>query len=123
MNVAAFRQAYGEANRLIKAHHLPNPYADEAHARLRELRRVMREAPKPEHDIVENVASWSLGDQVLCACAWTSRSYWDGWEYAVEGWYRHVAEEMGILAKKCPCGKEYVPADGGKPCHELVEKT
>lgn len=121
MNVQAFREAREEANHLIKDHHLPNPYADEAHRKLGACRKVMNEAPKPEHDIVEN-AGFMMSDQAVCACGWKSHSFWDGWEYAVDEWYEHVAREVGLVPEKCPCGKEYVTADGGGPCHDLVER-
>jgi hypothetical protein len=121
MNVSVYRAARDEAEALIRDHHLPNPYADRAHARLRELRDVMEAAPQPEHGIKWNCGD--IADQLECNCGWKSSRFWDGWFYALDQWYDHVAEEMGIVPKKCVCGKEYVPADGCKACHAVVEVT
>lgn len=120
MNVSAYRAALDETAALIQDHHLPNPYADKAHARLREVRVLQREAAKPEHDILENGGE-GMTDQLLCACGWKSKRYWDGWEFAVDEWYQHVAGVMGLIPKVCVCGKEYLPADGAKACHAVVE--
>jgi hypothetical protein len=59
------------------------------------------------------------GDKVECSCSWESYDYLDGGEYPWIAWREHVAYEMGLIPRKCPCGKEYLPADSGKPCHEL----
>lgn len=77
----------------------------------------MTDAAKPQH-VGEPTVKHS-NDYVKCSCGWKSEGYWDGMVYAWDEWRKHVADEMGLLTKKCPCGKEYVPIDGGRACHEL----
>lgn len=76
-------------------------------------------AAGPEH--VGKCVGVTMDDQVVCCCGWESRTFWDGAEWAWDEWREHVADEMGLLPKECPCGKKYIPANGGKPCHELTE--
>jgi len=75
------------------------------------------EAAAPEH-VGKNIGA-GMFDQVECSCGRIGKSYFDGAEYAWDDWREHVADVMGLIYKKCPCGKTYLPADGKKPCHEL----
>jgi len=59
---------------------------------------------------------------VGCACGWGSYGYGNG-TGAWNDWAVHVEHEMGLIPQKCPCGQEYIPADGLQACHELVERS
>ena len=79
---------------------------------------TMTKAAAPEH-VGKNVGV-HMSDKVICSCGWESFDYWDMEDAAWGDWREHVAEQIGLLPKECPCGKAYVPADGGKPCHKLL---
>lgn len=108
MNIEKFSKA---RKRLFQGRPFSNP--DE----LQNLYDELFEAAAPEH--VGNNIGIDISDQIGCFCGWKSKGYWDGAEYAWADWYEHVANEMGLIPQKCPCGKTYVPAEGGTPCHEL----
>lgn len=111
--VEAFREAREEYHRII-------PYAPEQRDEYLAIWERMKTTAAPQH--VGNGAEVSyMSDQVACCCGWKSEKYWDGLEFAWEDWIRHVAGEFGLLEQACACGKTYVPADGGKACHKLVE--
>lgn len=110
MNVKAFRAAREEFFEKI-------PFSDPSE--YRKAWDKLRSAAAPEH--VPEAQSEFFSDQVLCSCGWESRGYWDLIEAGWGEWREHVADEMGLLPKECPCGKEYVPADGGTACHKLQE--
>lgn len=74
-------------------------------------------AASPEHGI--RTIREGMSERVECSCGWESKGYIEGWEEAWNQWVEHVATEMGLVPKNCPCGKQYFPVDGGKPCHEL----
>jgi len=109
MNVKGFRAAR-------EAYH-DKLFVYKTYEYMRGILEGMTAAAKPEH--VGEYASERSCDLVKCSCGWKSQGYWDGAEYAWDEWREHVADEMGLLTKKCPCGKEYLPADGGKACHKL----
>jgi hypothetical protein len=80
--------------------------------------RGLRRNAAPEH-VAKNIGTY-MCDQMECCCGWKSKSFFDGAGWAMDEWREHVADEMGLIPKKCPCGKQYIPANGGKPCHELT---
>ena len=120
MNVKGYGAAYDKVKELYRRYNLPNPYADEAHRQIAELRKRMRERALPEHAIGGGEVSY-MTDQVICRCGWESNKYWDGWDFAIGEWYDHVYEAAGLKPQECICGEKYVTAYGGKPCHEMVE--
>lgn len=80
--------------------------------------KALEESAAPEH--VGKAVSISLySDKVTCSCGWESPGYWDLLPAAWNDWVEHVADACGLLPRKCVCGKKYIPAEGGKPCHEL----
>ena len=80
--------------------------------------KALEESAAPEH--VGKAVSISLySDNVVCSCGWESPGYWDLLPAAWDDWVEHVADTCGLLPRKCACGKEFVPAEGGNPCHEL----
>lgn len=111
MNPSKFRQAWEE-----HANH-PKPYTNEQRDDLLRVEKAMEKSAKPEHSY--KVGGEFMTDWVVCACGWTSPHFWDGVDLAIDTWQEHVANELGLLSRKCPCGKKYVPADGGRPCHTL----
>lgn len=120
MDVAAFRAAYNSAKETRERYHLPNPYADNAHVMYRRFLAELDAAAGPEHELVDNIAS-GVFDKGVCRCGWTSSGFWDGWDLVQDQWREHVRGEMGLVPQECPCGKEYITADGEGPCHALVE--
>ena|SRR3989344_1054284 len=109
MDVATFRRVYEGARG--KIFHSPRAYSDYWEA--------LQTAAVPDH--VPTAKSSGFSDEVHCSCGWKSPGYWDLMEQAWDDWAEHVADEMGILPKKCPgCHKEYIPADGGSACHKIV---
>jgi hypothetical protein len=108
MDFAKFRAAHDEFEKFTPR--LPPEKS-------RALREKMRSAAEPEH--VGSGKSEGFSDCVLCSCGWKSPGYWDMLEAAWDDWYAHVADALGLVPKKCPCGKIYIPADTGGPCHEL----
>ncbi len=75
-------------------------------------------AAGPEH-VSSNLGEGML-DELQCTCGWKSKPYWDGADIAWDEWIEHVADSCGLLPKKCPCGKKYIPADGESACHTLT---
>lgn len=53
---------------------------------------VTNESKEPHR--IENIGR-DLLDQYGCSCGWRSRTYYDGAEYAIQDWRRHVQEETG----------------------------
>ncbi|TSC59678.1 MAG: hypothetical protein LiPW15_698 [Parcubacteria group bacterium LiPW_15] len=109
MNVKEFREALEQFLKNI-------PYSNGE--KYRQAWNAINAAAAPEH--VPTMTSDGMNDQMECSCGWKSRGYWDGADYAEKEWRDHVADDMGILPRKCPCGKEYLPADGGQACHKLL---
>ncbi len=110
MNVEAFRVACKDFDKGKPFHNL---------GKYKEVWKRIKKAAARQH--VGKGSSDGFCDLVRCSCGWKSTEYWDGLEYAWDNWVKHVADEMGLTPKECPCGKEYVPADGEKPCHELTK--
>ena len=108
MDVTAFRAANKEF--LEK-----RPFSDPDESK--RIRDKLHAAAAPEH-VGKNVGNGML-DQFKCCCNWESPPYFDGSSFAWNNWREHVADEMGLNPKECPCGKTYISADGEKPCHEL----
>ena len=110
MNAAAFREAYeyGSSNM---------PFTKGVQSR--RYWNVLKEAAAPEH-VGDNIGTW-MSDQVRCSCGWESPGYWDLAEAAWSDWRQHVADEMGLVPKRCGCGKQYTPFDGEGSCHKLIE--
>ncbi len=79
--------------------------------------KALCKAAKPEH-VGKNVRPGAF-DRIVCSCGWQSESFFDGAEYAWGKWLEHVADKMGLIPKKCPCGKTYLPFIGETACHEL----
>ena len=77
----------------------------------------LRAAAAPEH-VGEYYCPGGFSDHVRCSCGWESPGYWDLYEASWQDWFEHVADEMGLIPKKCPCGKQYLPADE-QACHTL----
>lgn len=78
---------------------------------------AIEKAAAPEH-VFENIGQ-GVCDQAKCACGWKGIGFWDAADLAWDNWCEHVADTFGLIPKECPCGKKYISADGGKPCHEL----
>ena len=112
------RRSRIEAFRAARDKYLSSiPFSYENYDKMHALEEEMKRAAAPEHVYV--IDGEFMSDWVGCSCEWQSEHYWDGVEWAIRDWREHVAEEFGLLEKKCACGKRYIPADGGKPCHEL----
>lgn len=96
------------------------PFAPEDMKRYRELVATMRTAAGKEHKPTTS-GDGHFSDWIVCGCGWETAHYWDGLDYAWAEWRWHVADEFGLLPRRCKCGKQYLPVEGGKPCHKLVE--
>ncbi len=80
--------------------------------------RKLKKAASPQH--VGKPKSEGMSDKVVCSCGWKSRGYWDFLEAALDEWLKHLADTIGLIPKKCVCGKMYTPYSGEKACHKLT---
>lgn len=62
------------------------PYEDPDALRLAWER--LRDTAAPEH--VYEVKTEFMTDWVTCSCGWESTRFWDGVEYALSEWLKHV---------------------------------
>lgn len=109
MNVQEFRTA----RESFLNHQRPFDNTEEYHAAIA----AIEKAAAPEH-VFKNTGI-TVFDEAECSCGWKGPGFWDAADLAWEAWMEHIAELLGLIPKECPCGEKYIPADGGKPCHEL----
>ena len=108
MNVQKFREADERLPQITRGER----------EKFRNTLAAINKAAAPEH-VFKNIGVGFFA-QAKCSCGWKGRDdFWGRADLAMRNWRGHVRCAMGLIAKECPCGKSYLPADGG-PCHKLV---
>lgn len=63
---------------------------------IKNLRKLIVDNAKPEHSFTNEGVT--MDDQIVCACGWKSKPYWDGFEWAFDEWGKHIQEVVEGVA-------------------------